>query len=94
MHSIQLVPLSFQSLSQQSQTVLRPDHVLQWQFWGYLLWKLCAHDFVPGKATVSIYIYVITGILEGLTKIKGEPSIVLIRVLVRDYAGRKDNKRS
>ena len=42
----------------------------------------------------SVYIYVITGILAGLTKIKGEPSIVIFRVRVCNDAGRKDNKRS
>ena len=42
----------------------------------------------------SVYTHVMTGILEGLTRIRGEPSIVIYRVGVRDDAGRKDNKRS
>ena len=47
---------------------------------------------MPGKATVSINL--ITGILEGLTKIKGEPSIVIIWDEVSDDAGKKDIQRS
>ena len=47
---------------------------------------------MPGKATVSIYLT--TGILEGLTKIKGEPSIVIMWNGIFDDADEKDNQRS
>ena len=43
---------------------------------------------MPGKATVSKDL--ITGILEGLTKIKGEPSIAITRGEVSDGGGKKD----
>ena len=47
---------------------------------------------MPGEATVSIYL--ITGVVESLTRINGEPSIAIAWNGAFDNAGKKDIQRS